>query len=238
MCFSAEASFATSAVLMPAGIFCIRRAVGRRDYLPLAVIPVMFSFQQFCEGLVWVGLARGDPDLVRRAALAFLLFALVLWPFWIPFSALFREARRSVRHGLGLIAAAALVISLLLYVPLAMHACEWLRAGILHHSIVYEFEMASAFRSIPRGVWQLSYLMVVITPLIVTDDRRFRVFGVLLLASAALSQAAYWYAFISVWCAFSAMLSGWLCYLFALLPSLPTRHSDMGPNPHLSLQSD
>lgn len=235
MCFSAEASFATSAVLMPAGIYCIRRAAAvRRDHLPLAVIPVMFSVQQFCEGLVWVGLARGDPDLARVGSLAFLLFALVLWPFWIPFSTLFMEVRGGVRRLLGLIAATALVISLFLYVPLAMHAREWLHPGILHHSIIYEFELASAFRSIPREFWQFAYLAVVITPLIVVDDRRFRVFGALLLASAALSQAAYWYAFISVWCAFSAILSAWLCYLFAVLPSVPARQS---LNEHISLES-
>ena len=233
MCFSAEASFATSAVLMPAGIYCIRRAAAdRRDHLPLAAIPVMFSVQQFCEGLVWVGIARGDPDLARRGALAFLLFALVVWPFWIPFATLFRAAHRRDRRWLGWVATTTLVISLFLYVPLAMHAREWLHPGILHHSVIYEFEMASAFRSIPREVWQLSYLAVVITPLIVAEDRRFRVFGALLLASAALSQAAYSYAFISVWCAFSAILSGWLCYLFAALPS------DVAPSEHLSLQSD
>ncbi len=224
MCFSAEASFVTSAALLPAGIFCIRRAEAeRRDCLPLSAIPVMFSVQQFCEGLVWVGLERSDQELTRIGSLTFLFFALVVWPFWVPFSTMFREPRRGVRRGLALVSTAALAISLLIYAPLTIHAREWLHTGILHHSIRYEFELASAFRSIPLEIWQLSYLAVVITPLVVAGDRGFRVFAVLLLASAALSQAAYWYAFISVWCAFSAVLSAWLCYMFAVLPSVRAR---------------
>ena len=61
MYFSAEASFATSALLLPAGIYCGRRAAtGPSDYLPLAAIPAVFGVQQFFEGLVWVGIGRGD----------------------------------------------------------------------------------------------------------------------------------------------------------------------------------
>ena len=219
MCFSATASFATSAALLPAGIYCIRSAAARnRDYLALAAVPVVFSAQQACEGLVWVGLGRNDPVLARAASLWFLLFALVFWPFWTPFSTMLIEPRRRVRAALGAVAAAALAVSLLIYVPLAVHAREWLHTGILHHSIRYEFEALPLFRGIPRTAWQVSYLAVVFTSLIVPGNRKLTVFGILLVASAALSHAAYWYAFLSVWCAFSAVLSAWLCYLFATLP--------------------
>src|SRR5262249_14012472 len=73
MCFSAGATFAAGPPLLPAGLYCTRVAArGRPAYLPLALVPVVFSLQQFAEGFVWVGLAWGDDALVRAAALAFL----------------------------------------------------------------------------------------------------------------------------------------------------------------------
>ena len=107
----------------------------------------------------------------------------------------------------------ALLFGLALYVPLVAHVRDWLHVGILHHSIRYEFETASAFRNLPRTFWQLGYIIVVISPLIDTSDRRYRIFGVSLLVAAGVTQAVYWYAFISVWCAFSAILSAWICYM-------------------------
>src|SRR5437660_880334 len=61
MCFSAEASFGVSAVLLPAGLYCVRAAARKNPaYLPLALFPVLCSVQQFFEGLVWVGLGNDD----------------------------------------------------------------------------------------------------------------------------------------------------------------------------------
>ena len=68
MCFSAQASFAAGAALLPAGVYCVTVALRRqRSALPLAIVPLVFSFQQFCEGFVWVGLANEDAALVRSA---------------------------------------------------------------------------------------------------------------------------------------------------------------------------
>ena len=83
MCFSAEASFAVSAVLLPADIYCTRAAIAKRlAYLPLGIIPLVFSVQQLTEGFVWVGLASDDAVLARAASLSFLAVALVVWCFF------------------------------------------------------------------------------------------------------------------------------------------------------------
>src|SRR5438093_8369040 len=102
MCFSAEVSFTVAAVLLPAGVYCTSVAARKRPAcLPLAIIPIVLSLQQFAEGQVWVGLARGENALVRVSSLAFLAAALGFWPFWVPFSMLFLENRRWVRWCLG-----------------------------------------------------------------------------------------------------------------------------------------
>jgi hypothetical protein len=66
MCFSPEASFAAAGVLVSAGVCCVRGAwVKDRAYLPLSVVPLFFATQQFCEGLVWLGLGNSRPGLGR-----------------------------------------------------------------------------------------------------------------------------------------------------------------------------
>jgi hypothetical protein len=46
-----------------------------RSAIPVAGIPLLFGIQQFCEGMVWVGLGRVDADLTRNAAIVYLFFA-------------------------------------------------------------------------------------------------------------------------------------------------------------------
>ena len=62
-------------------------------------------------------------------------------------------------------------------------------------------------------------------------DRGLKVLGLLIAISAAVSHVAFWYAFISVWCACAAVLSGWLWYLFhALSPrAAPAASGAVGP---------
>src|SRR5262245_848005 len=126
MCFSAQASFAAGAALLPAGLYCVGVAVRkRRTALPLAVVPLIFSFQQFCEGLVWVGLDSGDTALVRAASLAFLAVALGFWPFWAPLSVWCLEDRRRVRQYLGAAALLGLGLGCTLYLPMVLDTDEW-----------------------------------------------------------------------------------------------------------------
>lgn len=46
MCFSATASFASAAILIPAGIYSVNRALhGDKRYLVLAAFPLLFGIQ-------------------------------------------------------------------------------------------------------------------------------------------------------------------------------------------------
>ena len=85
MCFSATASFASTALLVPLGISALWRSWrnGRTDLGPLALMPVGFGLQQAMEGALWLELRRGplEPE-PHGAALAYLFFALAFWPIW------------------------------------------------------------------------------------------------------------------------------------------------------------
>ena len=154
MCFSAEASFGSAVVLVPAGIYCLRRAIPMNpSFIPLATVPIVFGVQQFCEGLVWVGLDQGRAVLVGAASWCFLFFSLAFWPFWIPFGAMCIEPRRGRKLLLGGVALVGMTGGLALYLPLVVnHDLVSTRVG--HHSIQYDLARLPAFRmtySIPYG---------------------------------------------------------------------------------------
>jgi hypothetical protein len=227
MCFSAEASFATGAALVPVGVYCVRVALQRDSrYLALAVSPLVFALQQVCEGVVWLGLRRGDADLARSASLAFMFFAVVFWPCWMPFSVLSLAPRRWMRRSLGCATGWALGVSLSVFLPLALRTREWLRPSVRYHSIEYDFSMLPVYLGIPREVWHLGYVVLVALPLAVQGNRRLTAFSAMVLVSAVLAHVAFAYAFVSIWCAFAALLSAWLCFLFhglepVVRPSVP-----------------
>jgi hypothetical protein len=215
MCFSAEASFGVGAVLLPAGLYCVRSAIKKdRGFLALSCLPLLFSLQQLCEGLVWVGLENGAAPLAREAALGFLFFALFFWPFWVPFSVAFIEPRSGVRQLLSVLALLALAFGWALYAPVVFDPDRRLSLHVVHHSIQYEVRALPAFALIPGALWHLVYLANICCPLFVTSNRPFRGFAVTLAVSGVVSHFAFRHAFESVWCFFAAVLSLQLCYAF------------------------
>jgi hypothetical protein len=223
MCFSAAASFAAGAALLPVGAFCVHRAVQRdRRFLPLALTPVAFAAQQAAEGCVWLGLNHGDPVLAERGAVVFLFFALAFWPFWIPFSLLCIEGRRPGR----ILLAAMTVLSLVwlwLFAPLAADPGRLLSTAVVHHSIAYDFSDLPAFHLVPRTALRVAYLAFICVPLLAArpggEDRLRFLAGALVAALFGFSYLVYWYAFTSVWCFFAALLALLLGVAFARLPA-------------------
>jgi Family of unknown function (DUF6629) len=227
MCFSPEASFAVAAVLMPAGLYCLHSASTKdRRFLALSLIPLLFSIQQFAEGLVWVALESDNMPLARGAALLFLFFALFIWPFWVPFSVAFIEPRTGTKQFFSAVAMLALVSGWALYAPLLLNFGKWLTIRVVHHSIQYDFRVLAAFEAVGGAFWQLLYLGSICCPLFVSFTGPFRLFAISLAISAVISHFMYRYAFESVWCFFAAALSMQLCLAFHEL-----RTPEGGPRP-------
>lgn len=214
MCVSAEASFGLTGVLVPVGIYCLKSAAQRdRSLLPISALPLLFGVQQFCEGVVWIGLGRGDVNLTRLAALGFLFFALAFWLFWIPFSSVFLEPRREFQLYLGLCALLGLTGGLILFVPIALNPAE-LQITLVHHSIRYDYADPPALALAPQEFWHLLYVAVVAAPLLLSKNSTLLWFSTALVISAVISHVYFFYAFASIWCFFAAFLSLYLCYLF------------------------
>jgi hypothetical protein len=220
MCYSAGASFGVSAILLPAGAYCVWSAVRKnKALLGLAIIPCVFSAQQFCEGMVWRGIDQNNLDGARVAAFFFLYFALSFWPFWIPFCAFLTESRVRKKRLLACFAVLGLVGGLALFLPLLVSP-ETLTLQVRGHSIFYDITQSAAFRVMPALCWLALYVGIVGTPLLIAPSRGFTFLGIALVVAALVSQVFYWYAVISVWCFFAALLSLYLCFSFRRLPRL------------------
>jgi hypothetical protein len=221
MCFSAEASFGMGTALIPAGIYCVRKAWLRagRAYLPLAAVPILFGVQQFCEGFVWIGWHQDNPALMRPLALAFLFFALGFWPFWIPLSATCLEERPRIRRVLAVLTLLSLVWLAALYGPVLLAPDKYLAINVVHHSIQYDYFNAPMPQAIPQPLLRVLYFATVAIPMLVSSGRApmIRWFGILFAGSALVSAWIFSYAFASVWCFFAAALSVYLCFAFRSL---------------------
>ena len=219
MCFSAEASFGVAAVLLPVGGYCLAEAWRKdRGYLPFAAAPVLFGLQQLCEGVVWMGTDRGEPESARPASLAFLFFALALWPVWIPLAAAAVEPRGWPRRVRVALAGFGALFGVAYYLPVAADRAWGVGPVVIGHSLRYDLTIIPAVGSPVWWIWPTAYLAVVLVPLLTARDHRLRSLGAATAAAAAVSYVLFEYAFASVWCFFASVVSMDLVYVLRRLP--------------------
>jgi hypothetical protein len=213
MCFSAKASFASSAVLVATGGLATGFSMRRRDwrFVPFALVPVAFGVQQFCEGVVWVGLHQARGELVRSASLAFLFFALAWWPTWMPLAVSLTSGGWVRRISIGLLVVGC-VLAALLAGPVIADPDRYLTVRVIEHHIRYDIDAIPIFQALPKDPVKFVYLLAVGIPLFLYPERRVRVFGVLLVSAALVTKLLADYAYTSVWCFFAALLAVYLAW--------------------------
>ncbi len=201
MCFSKEVSFIASGVLALVGATSIGLVSKRRQwrFFPFACLPLIFSLQQFCEGLVWWSLERNFQAELHTFVLAYLFFALFFWPFWIPFSLYFIEERKHRLFIAFTIFGTLVGIGSLLY-----HFAdrESLSAIVLNRSICYSSSCAP-----PHSVGFLLYFLAAIGPTFFSSRVTVKILGGTFTLFALVSYWINQYAFVSIWCFFSALIS-------------------------------
>lgn len=97
MCFSATASFTSSAAVAVVGVATLARTQHKNEWL-FAAVPLLFAWHQFNEGMIWLGLT-GDLAFGNLPGwgLVYMLYAQGLFPLLIPLSVWLIEPNR--RHG-------------------------------------------------------------------------------------------------------------------------------------------
>lgn len=224
MCYSAEASFGSGALLLATGAWCSWTAWRKSQWFwPYAVVPLLFGIQQCTEGFVWLGLHGEKPALVEVASRIYLLFAIALWPFWYSFAAWKTEVNPRLREFLGFWMGMSLVW-LLAYVisikgdpgvPIATEAA---------HSVRYSYSDSGGLWKTTEVKWlgRTLYLLTALVPTLIMTQRKLLLVPSLTASASALAAALYFdHAFTSVWCLWSALVSALLARSVWLAPAQP-----------------
>lgn len=221
MCFSATASFAASALLVPLGVAGAARAsqVDRR-YIPLCTLPVLFGLQQFFEGMVWIAGEGSDLASVERYSLAYMFFSWIAWPIWVPVSVYFLESPSRKFPFVGFAIGGAMLGGLQ-YIPYFAHQ-GWLTTTFLDFAVQYsDVELLDAL--VAREVTYAIYVVFIIAPLLLSTDRDARIFGVLVFAVLAVTYLFFSFAYISVFCMGGALMSLYLVFMIFRKRRAPPR---------------
>lgn len=194
MCFSAPVSFISSGVLATIGIGS-RKIASKRNQL-IATVPLIFGIQQAIEGILW--LVDKPSTAANVIAYAFLFFAYLWWPTYIPIGVYLHEEKASRRSALvPFIMLGMFISSYLLFALLRLP----LDVSVVGHHIYYHIEVPLT------TIGAVLYVLVTAGSFFASSDRFFQFFGLLVVVSAVL---AYWIestTFTSVWCFFAALLS-------------------------------
>jgi hypothetical protein len=185
------------------GAASVARSSSKRSAL-FAATPLLFAAQQASEGVVWFTMNDAAHATMHHVAVfAFLGFALVVWPLWVPLSVQLIERSETRRRilwllfAIGVVAAAGAVVLLTRSRPIAV---------VTGHSIRYD--RAGDTKGIVELLILLLYILPAIVPLFVSAAYLTRTIGVLLVIALVATALIERTALASVWCFFAAMLSG------------------------------
>ncbi|MGB2580175.1 MAG: DUF6629 family protein [Minisyncoccia bacterium] len=209
MCFSVTASFVAGTALSAVGVVTIKKAKGRASIdtarhdsaeseILFASIPLLFGVQQFVEGAVWLSFQYSAQIFNHIATYAYLGFAYVLWPIFVPLSVGLLETdphRKKILYEFQFVGLA--VGSYLFYFIVSNPVAS----QIVNKSIVYS--MPEKYGVLLVGM----YLLATCVSCLFSSHRIINILGVLIGVSFTITYSFYTASYVSVWCFFAAILS-------------------------------
>jgi hypothetical protein len=213
MCFCSTASFGASALLAVSGIISLKVATKKQRLF--AAIPLLFALQQSFEGFVWLSFVYSMLEPYRMiVSYGFLLFAFVIWPFWVPLSIATMEKgmvetwkERLLQNFVG----AGCLMGLLLGLSLFFYS---MAPTIVENHILYSFDMPIAMQALSAVV--ILYVAITLLPFFFSHMRYMKIGGVALFISYLVSHYFYYAVSTSVWCFFAAVLSMGIVLVLAI----------------------
>ena len=215
MCFSAEVSIATAAVLIPAGLVCLKESIRiNKAYWAFSLLPFLFGMQQLMEWIVWSVLDGESKLLLWFAVFSFLFFSHFLWLLWIPFTSFLTETNEFKRKLFFVFTIVGVLFGGSMYIPILLQP-DWVSVSIQQHSIYYDVRIVYD-AILPRYAATIIYAFIILVPLLLSSDRYHKVLGVLVAVSGLLTWVFFGLVFISVWCFFAAIISSYIFYQVVL----------------------
>ncbi len=199
MCFSAEASFGASAIISTIGIVSINKSTTIPQKV-ISCMPLIFGIQQFTEGILWLSLSYpAFSQWNNIATYAFLMFAQVVWPVFLPLSVLLLEKEKIQKNILIALLVSGILFSSYLTYCLIFYKAQ---ASISCYHIRYEVDYPIRLKF--SGIF---YFIFTVFPLLLSGIKRLRLLGVVMLLSFFVTKIFYEYYLISVWCFMAAIIS-------------------------------
>lgn len=199
MCYSLEASITAGLGLGLAGYGMVSKALRYdRRMLLFAAFPLVFSAHQFVEAAVW--LTRNDSIAGQPFRYLYTLIAFAMWPVLTPAAAAYAESDPERNRlwwtmgGVGFVLAANLIAKLA--------GADGIDLSVYRHSLAYDplFER-------PPLATDFLYLLLTVAPLILSERRAIKIFGVAVFLTFVFALAANRPAWYSVWCLAAAVFS-------------------------------
>lgn len=231
MCFASEAGFGVAAILVPAGIYCVRAALRKdRSYVGLAAIPLLFGVLGLSAGFTGSIPADGRLDGGQEVGIAIALFTIALAAAWIPFSAYLLESRPIRKKIFGGAAILGLGWFIALFAPLVADPGAWLVPRMIDPSIKCGVDSLPIFQLVSTSALRWLFTASVSVPLLFHEERRIVMFGAMMAASSAITYIIFPFGFVSIWCFVAGILSMYLCPVLANLEEPGSRPS-LEPDP-------
>ena len=199
MCFSATASFGASVMLASIGTLSIIKAKST-SYKALAIIPFIFSMQQFTEGWVWLSLTKEGFALLKLPSMyLFLFFAEVAWPICISFSMLLLEKKENRKKILCVLFYGSILLSSVLVYSLFYYTAD---VKVMGNHVMYMIDTPNSFKLITN----LIYFSTAVLPPFISTEKKAWLIGVILLVSYIVVKVFYEDYIISIWCYFATII--------------------------------
>lgn len=223
MCFSANASFASSAVIAGVGIATLIRSRYPKEWL-FASIPLLFALHQFAEGAVWLALS-GDSTLgsLKAWGFAYMLYAQGILPLLIPLSVWLIEPGRRRRF--------MVLPFFLLGAVLTVHQ---LWALLEFDTTIYAHDHSVVYSNAATNNTTIAVLYVLATcgSLFFSGYRYIIALGAVNLVGVLLVMWLKHYAFTSVWCSYAAVVSVLIYFHFRRRYPMPSiLEGNLNPQP-------
>jgi hypothetical protein len=197
VCFSAEADFASAAVIGAIGVATLTKVEAPRE-IPLAALPLAFALHQLVEAFVWRDLDSGHTSSAGVPVYLYLVFAWVLLPVLVPVAIMLvepsgpRRRRVAVFVVFGALAAGYLSLAII-DGAVSAHA--------VHHTIQYGG--AGDF----AGVAAVLYVLATCAPPLLSGFRAIVWFGVANVVAVTAIVLVQSEGLTSVWCLWAAIVS-------------------------------
>jgi hypothetical protein len=200
MCFSATASFGASAMLASIGILSINKAK-TSSLKVMAIIPFVFSMQQFSEGWVWLSLTNQGFDGWKIPGMyLFLFFAEVAWPICISYAMMRIEKiarRKMILRGIFFIS--ILLSAVLAYSLFVFHS----DVRVMGNHVMYTIDTSESFKSFTNMI----YILTAVIPPFISSMNKAKWIGVVLIVSYIIAKVFFENYIISIWCYFATIIS-------------------------------